>query len=269
MILINMQQTIQSYIHAECPWRDTLLWFPTIDSTNVQAMKLAGDGAPHGTVLIAAHQTQGRGRLGRSFQSPEGSGVYLSVILRPDYPPEQLMHLTCAAGVAMVEAVEKVSGIRPQLKWINDLVIGNKKLGGILTQMSVDNGVVRYAVIGIGINCLQQEGDFPPEIQEIATSLSIAAGYRIPPEALAGAMVEALEKMSNRLFSEKKQIMDAYRRSCITLGKHIQVLRNGQVLPGTAIDLDNDGGLLVQYPDGMCETVSSGEVSVRGMYGYV
>ena len=264
-----MKAKIQSYIHAECLWRDTLLWFPTTDSTNAQAMKLAGEGAPHGTVLIAAHQTQGRGRLGRSFQSPEGSGVYLSVILRPECPPDALMHLTCAAGVAMAEAVEKISGIRPGLKWINDLVIGSKKLGGILTQMSVENGLVRYAVVGIGINCLQQEGDFPPEIQEIATSLSIASGRQVPPEALAGAMVEALEAMSNRLFSEKQQIMDKYRGSCITLGKHIQVLRGDQALPGIAVGLDDDGGLLVQYPDGVLETVSSGEVSVRGMYGYV
>lgn len=269
MISIDMKETIRSYIHAECPWRDTLLWFPTIDSTNVQAMKLASEGAPHGTVLIAGHQTQGRGRLGRSFQSPEGTGVYLSVILRPDCPPEQLMHLTCAAGVAMMEAVEAVSGIRPQVKWINDLVIGSKKLGGILTQMSVDKGLVRYAVIGIGINCLQQEGDFPPEIAGLATSLSMATEKAIKPEVLAAAMVESLQKMSLRLFSEKGQIMEAYKQNCITLGKDIQVLRPDTIRPGVAMDLDEDGGLVVRYPDGSQETVSSGEVSVRGMYGYV
>ena len=267
--MIDMKELIRSYIQAECPWRDTLLWFPTIDSTNVQAMKLASEGAPHGTVLIAGHQTQGRGRLGRSFQSPEGSGVYLSVILRPDCPPEQLMHLTCAAGVAMLEAVETVSGIRPQLKWINDLVIGSKKLGGILTQMSVDNALVRYAVIGIGINCLQEAADFPEEIAGIATSLSMAAEKEIRPEVLAAAMVEALHSISNELFSKKAQIMEVYKHNCITLGKDIQVLRADTIRSGLALDLDEDGGLLVQYPDGFQETVSSGEVSVRGMYGYV
>ena len=264
-----MKELIRSYIQAECSWRDTLLWFPTIDSTNVHAMKLAAEGAPHGTVLIAGHQTQGRGRLGRSFQSPEGSGVYLSVILRPNCPPEQLMHLTCAAGVAMLEAVEKASGIRPQLKWINDLVIGNKKLGGILTQMSVDKGLVRYAVVGIGVNCLQQPADFPEEIAKIATSLSMAAKEKIRPEVLAAAMVEALQKISLELFSEKTRIMEAYKDNCITLGKDIQVLRADTIRAGFAMDLDEDGGLLVQYPDGSQETVSSGEVSVRGMYGYV
>ena len=135
--------------------------------------------------------------------------------------------------------------------------------------MSVDKGLVQYAVIGIGINCLQQEGDFPPEIAGLATSLSLAAGRSVKPEVLAAAMVEALQKMSLRLFCEKGKIMEAYKQNCITLGKEIQVLRADTVRPGMAIDLDEDGGLLVQYPDGSEETVSSGEVSVRGMYGYV
>ena len=264
-----MKETIRSYIHAECPWQDTLHWYPTTDSTNTQAQRFAKEGAPHGTVLIAGHQTQGRGRMGRSFQSPEGAGVYLSVILRPNCPPEQLMHLTCAAGVAIVEAVEIVSGIRPQVKWINDLVIGSKKLGGILTQMSVEGGLVRYAIIGIGINCLQKTGDFPPQIAEIATSLSMAAGRSILPGELAAAMVEALWRMDSMLFTGKDHLMAAYKKNCITLGKQIQVIRGDEIRPGKALDVDADGGLLVQYPDGTRETVSSGEVSVRGMYGYV
>ena len=206
--------------------------------------------------------------MGRSFQSPEGKGIYLSVILRPNCPPEQLMHLTCAAGVAMLEAVEKVAGIRPGLKWINDLVIGRKKLGGILVEMSVDKGMVDYAVIGIGINCLQQEEDFDPQIREIATSL-LLCGKTILPQMLAAAMVESLHKMSLALFNEKDRLMEIYKANCITLGKEIQVLRYDSTRPGIAIDLDADGGLCVQYPDGTRETVSFGEVSVRGMYGYV
>lgn len=264
-----MKEKILNHLHAECPWRDTLHWYSVTDSTNTQAKALAAAGAPQGTVLIAGKQTGGRGRMGRTFQSPENAGVYLSVILRPGCPPAKLMHLTCAAGVAMVEAVEKVSGIRPQVKWINDLVVGGKKLGGILTEMSLDNGTVDYAIIGIGINCTQQERDFHPEIKGLATSLSMAAGRTIQPEALAAAMIEALWRMSLVLFSEKEQIMDAYKASCITLGKDIQVLRGGSIRPGKAIDLDDDGGLLVEFPDGSREVVASGEVSVRGLYGYV
>ena len=191
------------------------------------------------------------------------------MILRPNCKPEQLMHLTCAAGVAMMDAVESASGLRPQVKWINDLVIGTKKLGGILTEMSVDKGIVEYAIIGIGINCLQEAGDFPHEIASIATSLSQATGRQIPPETLAAAMVEALWNMSLGLFAEKAQLMGRYKESCITLGKEIQVIRGDTVTPGKAVDLDENGGLLVIYADGSSQIVSSGEVSVRGMYGYI
>ena len=264
-----MKEKILYNLPAECPWRDTLYWYPVIDSTNTQAKRLAREGAPHGTVLIADKQTGGRGRMGRTFQSPAGAGVYLSVILRPNCAPGQLMHLTCAAGAAMVDAVEAVSGVRPQIKWINDLVIGTKKLGGILTEMSVDKGMVEYAVVGIGINCRQNREDFPSEIADLATSLSTAAGKAVPPEVLAAAMVEALWKMDSVLLSEKSRLMAAYKACCITLGKDVQVIRADSLRPGRAIDLGEDGDLLVEYPDGSRELVSSGEVSVRGMYGYV
>ena len=207
--------------------------------------------------------------MGRNFQSPEGMGVYLSVILRPNCAPAQLMHLTCAAGVAMMNAVEAVSGLRPQVKWINDLVVGSKKLGGILTEMSVTNGLAEYAIIGIGINCLQKEDDFHPDIAQIATSLSIAAEKLVLPETLAAAMVEALWKLDENLFTRKAHLMAQYRQACITLGKEIQVIRGDTVLPGKAVGMDDDGGLLVEYPNGTVQAVASGEVSVRGMYGYV
>lgn len=264
-----MKTKILSYMHAECPWRDTLHWYDTIDSTNTQAKLLAKQGAPQGTVLIAGHQTGGRGRMGRVFQSPDGLGVYLSVILRPNCTPEKLMHLTCGAGVAMVEAVQKVSGVKPQIKWINDLVVNGKKLGGILTEMSVDRGIVEYAVVGIGINCLHAQDDFHPDIADLATSLSLAAGHPIEPAKLAAAMTEALWRMNAVLFTQKAQLMAQYKAGCITLGKDIQVIRGDSVRPGKAIDLDDNGGLLVEFPDGHSETVASGEVSVRGMYGYL
>lgn len=264
-----MKEKILHKIPTECPWRDTLYWYDTIDSTNTLAKRLAREGAPHGTVLIAGHQTLGRGRMGRVFQSPEGMGVYLSVILRPYCSPEKLMHLTCAAGVAMVEAVEQVSGVKPQVKWINDLVVNGKKLGGILTEMSVDKGMVEYAVVGIGINCLQTQCDFHPEIQSIATSLTMASGRTIDQAKLAAAMVDALWHMDTVLFTQKARLMAKYKENCITLGKEIRVIRGDSVRPGKAIDLDEDGGLLVEFPDGTTDTVSSGEVSVRGMYGYL
>lgn len=264
-----MKEKILSCLTAECPWRDTLHWYPVTDSTNNQAKLLAKQGAPQGTVLIAGNQTAGRGRMGRTFQSPGGQGVYLSVILRPNCAPTELMHLTCAVGAAMVKAVEHTCSIRPQVKWINDLVINGKKLGGILTEMSLANGKADYAVVGIGINCLQKKEDFPAEISDMATSLSMVCGKPILPECLAAAMIEALWQMEKSLLTEKHRWMAAYKAHCVTLGKDIQLIRGGQVIPGKALDIDDDGGLVVQYADGSIGTVSSGEVSVRGMYGYV
>mgnify|MGYP003308512804 CR=1 FL=1 len=264
-----MKEQILSQMTTECPWRDTLYWYDTIDSTNTQAKKLAKEGAPAGTVLIAGNQTGGRGRMGRSFSSPEGMGVYLSAILRPGCKAEELMHLTCAAAVAACKAVENVCGIFPGIKWINDLVCGKEKLGGILTEMSVNaDGFVDWAVVGIGINCCQRKADFPKELQNMATSLLLQTNKIYPPDLLAAQLTEALFEINNILF-QKQQIMDIYRQHCITLGQNILVVRGEESAYGTALDLDEDGGLLVRFADGTEKVVSSGEVSIRGMYGYV
>lgn len=266
-----MKDEILSFLPEDHPWRDSILWFDCIDSTNNRAKELAQNSAPHGTVLIADQQTGGRGRLGRRFESPAGAGVYMSVILRPNCRPEELMHLTCATGVAACDAVEDAFGFRPGIKWINDLVFHKKKLGGILTELSIDptGQAVQYAIVGIGINCLQQAEDFPPELQEIATSVSIICKKDIVPSKLSAALIDAFSRISPVLLSEKTAIMESYAKDCITLGQTVQVLRGEDRRQGKAVDLDQDGGLIVAYPDGTVETVQSGEVSVRGMYGYV
>ena len=194
---------------TECPWRDTLYWYPSIDSTNVKAKELAQAGAPEGTLVIAGSQSAGKGRMGRSFSSPENMGMYLSVILRPNCKPEQLMHLTCAVAVAACQAVEAAAGIRPEIKWINDLVLNKKKLGGILTELGIDpaTGLVSYAIVGIGINCLQTPKDFPSELQEIATSLA-QAGSPVTPASLAAAVATALWQLD---LWEKPQLMAKYK----------------------------------------------------------
>lgn len=265
-----MKELILQHI-PDHPWRDSIVYFDTIDSTNTQAKALAAAGAPHGTVLIADSQTGGRGRLGRSFLSPAGTGIYLSVILRPGCKSDALMHLTCACGAAMCDAVEKVTGLRPGIKWINDLVIGKKKLGGILTELSVDtrSGLTRYAVVGIGINCSQKAADFPPELSDIATSLAIETEKAPDRAALAAAMIQALWEMDNGLLTRRDAIMDAYRADCVTIGQAVSVHHFNEIRYGTALDVDREGALLVQFSDGHTETVNAGEVSVRGMYGYV
>ena len=262
LILANLLSTF--------PWRDRIHFFDTIDSTNTRAKQIAAEGAPHGTTLIAGLQTGGRGRMGRSFHSPAGKGVYLSLILRPGCHASQLMHLTCAAGVAACNAVQSACGLRPGIKWTNDLVIGTRKLGGILTELSLDaSGNVAYAIVGIGINCRHQAEDFPPELRDMATSLFVATGKEITPCLLAAALLTELERMSAQLLTGHAALMALYRQDCITLGKQISILRGDDVRHGTAVDIDPDGALIVLFPDGHTETVSAGEVSVRGMYGYI
>jgi len=264
-----MKEKIIGKIDTECPWRDTLYWYDTIDSTNTKAKELAKGGAPHGTVIVAGQQTGGRGRMGRSFSSPRGMGVYLSVILRPDCPADQLMHLTCAAGVAAMGAVEQVCGICPDIKWANDLILGGKKLGGILTELGFVGSTLDYAIIGIGINCQQRTADFPPELQDIATSLLEQTGKAAEPAQLAAALTESLYRMSQKLTGAKTQLMSTYRQHCITLGKEIVVLQGEEKLEATALDLDADGGLLVRFTDGTKKIVNFGEVSIRGICRYM
>ena len=254
-----------------CPWQDSLLWFDTIDSTNTRAKELAAQGAPHGTILIADSQTVGRGRLGRSFHSPAGTGIYLSLIIRPNCAPAKLMHLTCSAAVAACDAVEVACGIRPGIKWTNDLVYGKKKLAGILTELGLSTkGIVDFAIIGIGINCCQAESDFPPEIRNIAGSLHSVTGQSIHRAQVAAAVLDALYRMDQNLLSDRVATMDRYRKDCITLGREISLVKaDGSVRHGTALDIDEAGGLVVAFADGSRDTVTSGEVSVRGMYGYI
>ena len=265
-----MKDTICSRLSASYPWKQQLYHFPTIDSTNDQLRILARQGAPHGTVLIADHQTGGHGRRGRSFHSPEGMGIYLSILLRPDCQPTELMHLTCAAAVAMCDAIENAAGFRPSIKWTNDLVFQKQKLGGILTELGFSSkGTLDFCIIGIGVNCCQQSGDFPPEIRSIASSLSMAAGRDIDRSTVTAAMLEALWNMDSLLLTQKESLLCQYRADCITLGQEISLVRGEEIRHGKALDIDDAGALMVSFPDGSTEAVNSGEVSVRGMYGYI
>ena len=264
-----MKDLIIPHLPASYPWQGNLYYFNTIDSTNTRAKEMAAQGAPHGTVLIADSQTGGRGRMGRSFHSPAGRGIYLSMLLRPKCLAKELMHLTCAAAVAAADGIQAATGLRPGIKWTNDLVIGKKKLGGILTELSLDGGGnVEYAVVGIGINCNQNTDDFPEEIKQIATSLQLATGKTINRAAVIAQILVALQNMSESL-QDPAATLDRYRTDCITLGQEISLVRGGEVRHGKALDVDNQGALVVEFADGSKQTVQSGEVSIRGMYGYV
>ena len=264
-----MRNRILSHLPTEYPWAEHFHWFDSIGSTNDEAKKMALSGAPHGTVLVAGYQTNGHGRLGRSFHSPENVGVYLTVLLRPNCKPQELMHLTCATAVAMCDATESAAGFRPGIKWTNDLVSGRKKLGGILTGLGLrPDGTVDYAIIGIGINCCQGPQDFPPDIADMAASLAMIAEKEIDRARVAAAMMEALWHMGDTLLTEKDVMLQRYRRDCITLGQDVVLVRGDEKRYGTALDIDEEGALIVRYDNGEIAAVNSGEISVRGMYGY-
>ena len=194
----------------------------------------------------------------------------MSLLIRPKCPPEELMHLTCAVAVAMCDAVEATCGLRPGIKWTNDLVHEKKKLGGILTELGFGpDGKVSWCVLGIGINCTQSTEDFPPELRDMAASLSTVTGHPVDPAMLSAQMLTHLHRLSHGLLTERRAVLDRYRRDCITLGQQISLVRGDTVRHGTALDITDSGALTVRFPDGHLEDVDSGEVSVRGMYGYM
>ena len=265
-----MLDSILAALSPENPWRNDVQYFDTITSTNDVLKLLAAQGAPEGTCLIAGSQSGGRGRMGRSFLSPPEAGIYMSVLLRPKCTPLELMHLTCAAGCAACDAIQSAMGFRPGIKWINDIVYQQRKLAGILVEMGLEpGGMVGYAVIGIGINCNQEETDFPPEIRSFAGSLKMAAEAPVNRAMIAARMVDAFAQMNARLLTHQADILTQYRRDCVTIGKSVSVIRGEGSRPGKALDVDDAGALVVRYTDGSIEHVNSGEVSVRGLYGYI
>lgn len=265
-----MKQKIISYLPGEHPWQNHIYCYESIPSTNTMAKTLALNGAPEGTIVIAAKQTAGRGRLGRTFHAPRGKGIYFSLLLRPNCPPEQLFHLTCAVAVAMCNAIEACTGLRPSVKWINDLIASKRKLGGILTELSINHqtNLVEWAVIGIGINCLHKPEDFPEPLQTIATSLLEFTGKEIQPVKLAAYMMTALYEMNQDLLSKQSEMMEQYRKDCITTGKQVLLIRGEERKPGFAEEIDDFGGLVMRFEDGTIQTVQSGEVSIRDFCGY-
>lgn len=222
--------------------------------------------APHGSALVALRQTGGRGRLGRRFESPQG-GVYFSLLLRPEAPPEQLLHLTAMAAVALRRGIQKLCGLAVGIKWTNDLVCDGKKLCGILTEL-VTAGDTPAVVIGVGLNCNAEKEEFPSELREMTTSLKQLTGQSYAPTEVAKLLLEELWHMSEVLFAEKAQWLREYEKACVTVGREVRILRAGSEEYATALGIDENGGLLVCYKDGQRGCINTGEVSVRGMYGY-
>ena len=250
--------------------RKEIYRYPELDSTNLECRRLAQTGASHGTVVIADHQTAGRGRLGRSFESPAGLGLYLSILWRPHCAPEKLLPLTALAAVAARRAIRRVCGIDCAVKWPNDLVLRGKKVAGILTESVLGvTSMVDSVIVGIGINLRQRPGDFSFDVAAIASSLETESGTSVDGAALADALITELDVLYADVLPHPERWLTEYRGACLNLGREVQVIfPDGTRRRAEALDIDERFGLTVQYPEGAVETLRSGEVSVRGLYGY-
>ena len=239
-----------------------MLVVPEIDSTNTAAKQMAAQGAPHGTLVIADSQTGGRGRRGRSFASPAGTGLYLSMILRSSLPMERVVLITSAAAVAVCRAVKEVTGKQLSIKWVNDLFYNGKKCCGILTEAAADmeSGGLDHMVVGIGLNLLPPKDGWPEELREIAGSI-FEPGETVDRCRLAAAIANELLKMAAQL--PGIGFMQEYRARNLVPGKDIFIVQNGSRRPAHAESITDSGHLLVTLPDGSTEELSFGEVSIR------
>lgn len=236
--------------------------YRSVDSTNTVLRGLAAEGAPEGTAVLSGAQTAGRGRFGRSFFSPSDSGVYLSLLLRPDLAADRSVLITTAAAVSVCEAVSAVAGLEPAIKWVNDILVDGKKVCGILTEASfgMETGRLDYAIVGIGINVYAPDGGFPPELREIAGSLFPQRRAELRNQLAA----EVLNRFSHHYKTlEQPDFIEEYRRRSAVIGRRVTVLSGGKSEPAAAIGIDDECRLLVRYDDGRQQALSSGEISIR------
>lgn len=242
----------------------TLELLSCTDSTNTQIKKNYKD-APEGFVLLAEQQTAGRGRLGRTFVSPKGDGLYLSLVLRPKLPMQALSLLTPLAAVAVCEAIEKTCGITPAIKWVNDIFLQSKKICGILTEACglTHAGYPALYIVGIGLNLRFDRAAYP-ELADIAGALSDAVSVLPTRAALAAEILNAFEPWYHTLTSgDTAQLLEAYRSHLFCLGKEITVQSGTQSYPATCIDLTPDGNLVILDKQGKRHILQAGEISIR------
>ncbi len=245
------------------------VYFDATDSTNIQARRLAEAHAPHGTLVVSDRQDGGKGRRGRSWASPSGVGIWMSLILRPEIAPSSASMLTLAAALAVREGIQEETGLSPLIKWPNDLVLNGKKICGILTEMSTELMEIQYVITGIGINVNQRE--FPSEIRDTATSLSLEAGRCFRRSSLIAAILKAFEKDYAAFLKtgDLSLLLEEYNACLVNRGKEVCILDPSGEYRAVAEGIDESGSLLVTLPDGTRREIISGEVSVRGIYGYV
>ena len=263
---IYNETTIADQIHTK--WAGKTVHFAKeTDSTNLWIKRLAKEGASEGTLALAEFQSAGRGRLGRSWEVPEGTSVMMSILLRPKFEPQYAPTLTLVMGMAVAKAVKSL-GFDVSIKWPNDVVVSHKKICGILTEMGVRDGKIDYAVIGVGINVNIKE--FPEEMADKATSLYLESGREFDRSQIPGLVMEAFEEYYEKFAAtcDLSGLKEEYESILANYNQPVRVLAK-EPYEGVARGITDGGELLVEKTDGTIVAVSAGEVSVRGLYSYV
>ena len=253
---------IEKYLKTKVLGRKLEVYTET-DSTNNRAKFLAvNENAPDGTLIVAEKQTGGRGRMGRTFESPFGSGIYFTVVLRRHLEMQSAPLITSCVAVAVAEAIEKLSGADTKIKWVNDVFINDKKVCGILTEagMNFETRQLDYAVVGIGINTGLVENSLSNDVLNVATSIEAETGIRVKRAELVAEVMNGFEKHLETL--ESKDYMNEYRKRSLIIGKRIVVSKGNSEKEAIADDIDNNAFLIVKYDDGTTETLSSGEARI-------
>ena len=247
----------------------SLLYFDTVDSTNTEAKKQAEAGAPDGLLVVAGKQESGKGRRGRGWESPADMNIFMTLLLRPRFAPDKASMVTLVMALSVAEAIEEQTELKTFIKWPNDIVIHGKKIVGILTEMSMETGYIQYLVCGVGINVNQEV--FPEEIADKAASLYTEGKKKINRARLIEAVMKRFES-NYRIFCQEENmtgLLPAYNAHLINKGAQVKILDPKGEFTGLSQGINEAGELLVEKNDGTTEAVYAGEVSVRGLYGYV
>lgn len=247
----------------------TVEYYDIVDSTNIKAKRLAEEGAASGTLVVSDCQNAGRGRRGKGWVSPSGKNVFMSLILRPDILPGSASMLTLVAALAVCDGIKHETGLTTAIKWPNDIVANSKKLCGILTEMSAELEGIHYVVVGIGINVNMEE--FPEEVNSMATSLYLETGNKVRRSSLIASVMESFERYYEEFISQGdlSGLISVYNNCMVNAGREVKILDSAGDYTGKALGINEKGELLVEMQSGEVKHVISGEVSVRGLYGYV
>lgn len=256
--------------HMDTRWAGhPISFYDVLDSTNLRAKLDAEKGAPQGALVVADMQTAGRGRRGRSWSSPAGTNAYFTLILKPDFAPDKASMLTLVMAIAVAVGITETCGVEAAIKWPNDIVIGGKKVCGMLTELSVQQEYIQYVVIGAGVNVGLQ--DFAPEIAATAACLEQECGRKVSRAELIANIMRAFETYYGLFLKtlDFSGLREIYNGMLVNCGREVRVLDPKGEYTGLSKGINNTGELLVELPDGSETEVYAGEVSVRGIYGYV